>query len=121
MSERLNLTQIIGLAPNNRECMASSHNFANGESYYGFAVDHICIIYNRNSLYRMVIETPDPTAHVVALAFLRNEFIFCCNSKGILFKYSLQNYEKPVDSMDLGVIPSSIATSEKYLFIVIVY
>ena len=89
MSERLNLSQIIGLSPNGRECIASSHNFPGGESFYAYAVDHICILYNRYSLYRMVIETPDPSAHIVALAFLRNEFLFCCNSKGILFKYSL--------------------------------
>ena len=119
MSEKLFQSQIIGLKPNNPECISATNSTSSeSHSFYGFASEHICVIYDRYSLYKFVIETPDSTAKVVAIAFLHDEYLYCCNSKGFLFKYSLNNYEKPVDSTDLRCTPTSISVSDNYIFII---
>ena len=118
MTERLKGSQIFGLSLNSNECISSTNNSLGREPLCAFASEHICLIYNRTNYNKKVIATPDPSAYITAIAFINDEFIFCSNSKGILYKYSLKNYEKPLHQMNIGYIPSSMTSSEKKLFII---
>lgn len=66
---------------------------------------------------KSTIETPDATSPIVALTFSGTYNLFCCNKKGILYKYSFANGPAElVDQRDLCCKPSSFSASSDSLF-----
>ncbi|KAI5502996.1 U4/U6 small nuclear ribonucleoprotein PRP4 family [Trichomonas vaginalis G3] len=119
MSENLISSQVLGFRPNSLTAFATTHASQHESNLFAYAAEHAIVIYDRIMYYHKIILTPDPTSPIVALTFFGRDSLYCCNSKGDLFHYSIMNYKDgPIETMNIKCCPSSMTASNQNLFII---
>lgn len=120
MTSLLSQSQVVAVAPNGYGAFDYSVMSLNATNLFAFASEHRVLIYDRRDFSHTVIETPDPTKKIIACAFCGFRFLYCCDSKRMLYKYrrNENNEYELTDQFDIGCRPTALQAGSKHFFFI---